>query len=82
MTVKKPYLPILFSLMFIPALVSSAWAQTADEIIEKHLTAIGGRAALGKSAILQQRLRSHGAGDSCGSRIYRQITHYQDAGRV
>jgi outer membrane lipoprotein-sorting protein len=26
----------------------AAWAQTADEVIEKHLTALGGREALGK----------------------------------
>jgi hypothetical protein len=30
------------------ALAGSAMAQTADDVIEKHLTALGGRAALGK----------------------------------
>lgn len=48
MTVKRIFLPLFLSLLFVPALASVASAQTADDIIEKHLTAVGGRAALGK----------------------------------
>jgi hypothetical protein len=33
--------------MFV-ALAQVAWAQTAGAVIEKHLAALGGRAALGK----------------------------------
>jgi outer membrane lipoprotein-sorting protein len=39
---------LLLSLLLIPVFVLQASAQTADEIVEKHLTAIGGRAALAK----------------------------------
>jgi outer membrane lipoprotein-sorting protein len=38
----------LLTLAFVLSSVSSAAAQTADEIVEKTLTALGGRAALGK----------------------------------
>ena len=49
---KRHYLPLLLSLFAAPVLVTYAATQTAtqtaDEVIEKHLTAMGGRAALGK----------------------------------
>jgi len=45
---KRHLLPILFFLVLTPVLVTSAAAQTADEVVEKHLAAIGGREALGK----------------------------------
>ena len=47
---RKHFLPVFCSLLLIPALtgVASGQALTADQIVEKHLTALGGRAALGK----------------------------------
>jgi len=45
---KRHYLPLLLSLLVAPGLVTHAATQTADEVIEKHLAAMGGRAALGK----------------------------------
>ena len=51
---RKHFLPVLCSLLvftaFAPALtgVGSGQALTADQIVEKHLTALGGREALGK----------------------------------
>ncbi len=48
MTLKKAFLPFLLSCLFVPALAGRASAQTADQIVEKHLAAMGGRAALGK----------------------------------
>jgi outer membrane lipoprotein-sorting protein len=47
---RKHVLPILYSLLLIPALtgVTSGQALTADQIVEKHLSALGGREALGK----------------------------------
>ena len=38
----------LFAAAFVLSSVATASAQTADEIVDKTLTAIGGRAALGK----------------------------------
>ncbi len=49
---KRHYLPLLLSLLVAPMLVAhaatQAATQTADEVVEKHLAAMGGRAALGK----------------------------------
>src|SRR5689334_17412963 len=47
---RRHFLPILCSLLFILSLTgaTSGQALTADQIIEKHLTALGGREALGK----------------------------------
>ena len=38
----------LFLLSFVPVLPAVRSVQTADDVIEKHLAALGGRAALGK----------------------------------
>lgn len=48
MNMKRVFLPILLSFLVAPALTGVASAQTADQIIEKHLAALGGREALGK----------------------------------
>lgn len=45
---KKLSLALVFSLLVLPSLTTFAAPQTADEVIEKHLAAIGGRAALAK----------------------------------
>ena len=47
---KKLTLALMFSVLFIPALagMASVQSQTADEVVEKYLAALGGRAALGK----------------------------------
>lgn len=47
---RKHLVPVLCSLLLIPAFtgVPSGQALTADQIVEKHLAALGGRAALGK----------------------------------
>ena len=45
---KRHYLPLLLAVLVAPAFVTHAATQTVDEVIEKHLTAIGGRAALAK----------------------------------
>jgi len=41
-------LTLLFPLVMLPALAASAAAQSADEVVERHLAAIGGREALAK----------------------------------
>lgn len=45
---RKGFLPAILSLFFVPALVAQAWAQTPDELVEKHLAALGGRDAISK----------------------------------
>ena len=48
---RKHFLPVFCSVLLISALtgvVASGQALTADQIVEKHLTALGGRDALGK----------------------------------
>ncbi|MEO6223054.1 MAG: hypothetical protein ABIP90_07370 [Vicinamibacterales bacterium] len=47
---RKHFLPVLCSLLLLPALTGVTFGQalTADQIIEKHLTALGGREALAK----------------------------------
>jgi len=44
--VRTRFLPLLSSLLLIPVLAGQAVAQTADEVVEKHLAALGGREAL------------------------------------
>jgi outer membrane lipoprotein-sorting protein len=48
MIMKKAILPILLSVLVVPAFVSRASAQTADEVVDKYLAALGGKEALGK----------------------------------
>ena len=45
---KRHYLPLFLALLLAPVWVTQAATQTADEVIDKHLAAIGGRDALGK----------------------------------
>jgi hypothetical protein len=49
---RTPSLVVVLSFLVVPALsggpAADAAAQTADEIVEKHLAALGGRGALGK----------------------------------
>ncbi|HUR19886.1 MAG TPA: hypothetical protein VMZ90_03705 [Vicinamibacterales bacterium] len=47
---RKHFLPVFCSLLLIPAFTGAAFGQalTADQIIEKYLTAVGGREALAK----------------------------------
>ena len=45
---KTRTLTFVLSLLLLPVLARVAFAQTADDIVEKHLAALGGRAALGK----------------------------------
>ena len=45
---KRHYLPLLLALFVAPVWVTHAAPQTADEVIEKHLAALGGRDALMK----------------------------------
>jgi outer membrane lipoprotein-sorting protein len=45
---KTRHLRLLLSLLLVPALVTPAAAQTADQVVEKYLVAMGGREALGK----------------------------------
>lgn len=39
---------LVLTLFLAPSITTGAAVQTADEIVEKHLAAMGGRAALGK----------------------------------
>jgi outer membrane lipoprotein-sorting protein len=48
MTMSQFLLSALFLLSLVPALPSASSLQTADDVIEKHLAAVGGRAALAK----------------------------------
>ncbi len=45
---KRHHLALLLSLLIAPVPVTHAAQQTADDVIEKHLAAMGGREALGK----------------------------------
>jgi len=45
---RKSWLPFLLSILLVPAVGGTAAAQTADEIAEKVLAALGGRDALSK----------------------------------
>src|SRR5688572_1116863 len=47
---RKHFIPVLCSVLLIPTLtgVTSGQALTVDQIVEQHLTALGGREALGK----------------------------------
>ena len=45
---KRHYLPLFLAFLLAPVLVTRAATQTADEVVEKHLAAMGGREALGK----------------------------------
>lgn len=48
MIMKRAYLPLVLSLLLVPVLAVKASTQTPDEVVEKHLAALGGREALGK----------------------------------
>jgi len=46
--VRTPFLPLLSSMLLVSLFAGPAVAQTADEVVEKHLTALGGREALAR----------------------------------
>ena len=48
MTMRHAFLPLVLALALLPAMPLPAAVQSADEIVEKHLAALGGREALGK----------------------------------
>lgn len=48
MIMKRVTLPVLLSLLFVPAVAGRVITQSADDVVEKHLAALGGREALGK----------------------------------
>ncbi len=48
MIMKRVTLPFLLSLLFVPVVAGRVATQSADEVVEKHLAALGGREALGK----------------------------------
>jgi outer membrane lipoprotein-sorting protein len=45
---RRHALTFLLSVLLLPVLAGAAAAQTADEVVEKHFIAVGGREALGK----------------------------------
>lgn len=48
MIMRKASLSLLLAILCVPAMATRVAAQTADDIVEKHLAALGGREALGK----------------------------------
>lgn len=48
MATPRHRLTFVLSILLVPGLVGAASAQTPDEVVEKHLAALGGREALGK----------------------------------
>src|SRR5687767_954000 len=48
MTMRHALLPLVLALTLVPAMPLPAAVQSADEIVEKHLAALGGRDALAK----------------------------------
>jgi outer membrane lipoprotein-sorting protein len=48
MATHRHYLMLVLSIFLVLGLIGAASAQTPDEVVEKHLAALGGREALGK----------------------------------